>query len=160
MLGSDGSYVATAADAACVKSDSTGLVWQMPMNKDSDNNYKVYSPGPAGEGVFREVASTAVTDLGSKCGRSNWRLPTPAEMQATILRDANNDPALDATTNLSYDSAVFTDTATIATAGAGWIPYCTSDATVGVAGQAYAGGETLTLTADAACFVRLVSSAE
>ena len=157
LLGTDGGNV--ASDATCVKSQATGLIWQAKMNKDSEGNYAVYSPGPAGEGVFRDLASKAITAFGSKCGTSKWRLPTPAEAKGIILRDAHSNPILDETTNLSFDSKVFTDTVSIAGAGAGWIPYCTSNATIGILSQAYAGegGETVGLIPSAACFVRLVS---
>ena len=160
LLGADGSNV--ASDATCVQSKTTGLIWQAKMNKDSEGNYAVYSPGPAGEGVFRDVASKAISAFGSKCGSSKWRLPTPAEVKGIILRDADSHPVLDEATKLSFDSKVFTDTVTIAGAGAGWIPYCTSDTTVGILAQAYAGegGETTALTPGAACFVRLVSDSK
>ena len=153
LLGADGGNV--ASDATCVQSKSTGLIWQAKMNKDADGNYAVYSPGPTG--AFRELASTAITTFGSKCGSSKWRLPTVAEVQAIILRDADGIPLIDSSTSMSFDPKVFTDTVAIATAGNTWIPYCTSTATTGVYAQASHNRETLTLAPADACFVRLVS---
>ena len=155
LLGADGGNV--ASDATCVQSKSTGLIWQAKMNKDADGKIKAYSPGPAGtSGMIRDAASVAITDFGGKCGSSKWRLPTVAEVKATMLRDEAGNPTK-GTEGFNYDAAVFADLKTLDSAT--WIPpYCTSDLTVGVlTTTATAGYETATLTAVDACFVRLVS---
>lgn len=156
----DASGNPTTETAACVRDNATGLLWQGNLATDAGTGTTtVFSPGPIDATVFRTVASDYADSFGSLCGRSNWALPSVDQMKGIVLRDTNGDPILDATTTLSWDSAVFPDTAKAVADGLGWVSFCTSTATTAILSQAFPGNETVTLAPNDACLVRLVSTA-
>jgi YD repeat-containing protein len=84
-LGFSYSLVGSYDKTECVKDNVSGLIWEGKTGafsglRDGNNNYTNYGDGRPGD-ASSYVAAVNATFL---CGHSDWRLPTPAELQSLV----------------------------------------------------------------------------
>jgi hypothetical protein len=92
----------SAAGAGCVKDNITGLTWEV---KTTDNGVRDWTKTYTFSSAADFVTAVNASNL---CGHSNWRLPTPDELQRIVdYSVASPGPTIDTTMFPYTKSGVF-----------------------------------------------------
>ena len=94
LLNNDGNVVTDIADAYCAK-DQSGLIWQLPKTDDVDSRYQTVAKltGFNDDGTIESdnIANELNTSASPLCGKTNWQLPTLAQLQGLYNQPLNLD---------------------------------------------------------------------
>ena len=94
LLDNDGNVVTDIADAYCAK-DQSGLIWQLPKTDDVDSRYQTVAKltGLNDDGTIESdnIANALNTSASPLCGKTNWQLPTLAQLQGLYDNPLNHD---------------------------------------------------------------------
>ena len=84
LLDNDGNVVTDIADAYCAK-DQSGLIWQLPNTYDVSSRYQTVAKltgfNEDGSVAADSIANALNTSASPLCGKTNWQLPTLAQLQ-------------------------------------------------------------------------------
>ncbi|KGJ91178.1 DUF1566 domain-containing protein [Colwellia psychrerythraea] len=94
LLDNDGNVVTDIADAFCAK-DQSGLIWQLPKTADVSSRYqtvaKITGLNDDGTVESNNIANELNTAPQPLCGKTNWQLPTLAQLQSLYTSPLNHD---------------------------------------------------------------------
>ncbi|MFM2587854.1 DUF1566 domain-containing protein [Vibrio sp. TBV020] len=104
-IASDGSTVVDRASAQCAKNPATGEIWQIFQNATPSERYKTYN------NIQTELANYQ----NGVCGKSNWTLPSVADMQSLIPSDVTVFPYAEPTSSDYNDKDYYVTNGTAGT---------------------------------------------
>jgi len=94
LLDNDGNVVTDIADAFCAK-DQSGLIWQLPKTADVSSRYqtvaKITGLNDDGTVENNNIANELNAAPQPLCGKTNWQLPTLAQLQSLYTSPLNHD---------------------------------------------------------------------
>jgi|GEM_PF-2908487 len=94
LLDNDGNVVTDIADAYCAK-DASGLIWQLPTTDDVSSRYQTVATitGLNNDGTVASDGTAAQLNASASplCGKTNWQLPTLAQLQELNNYPLNHD---------------------------------------------------------------------
>ena len=94
LLDNDGNVVTDIADAYCAK-DQSGLIWQLPKTYDVSSRYqtvaKITGLNDDGTVESNNIANELNIAPQPLCGKTNWQLPTLAQLQELYASPLNHN---------------------------------------------------------------------